>query len=239
MVKAEKAGRYYALKLYSDDYLNRRGHSCQAMELFNRETELLQCIRHSRIPGCIDCFAYNNMYCLVQEYVPGDTLAALINQGRRFGEKEVGGVLLELLEILAFLHTPDAGKPAIVHRDLRLSNLIVRGNRLVLLDFGLACRIGHDADQAFLQKRLQSKSIRGVSPSYARMRNDLSVQSDLFGAGVVAVDLFTNSIAPGQSGAWEQQIQVSPPLKSFIRRLLGVEENFMSCSEALEYWRNI
>ena len=70
-------------------------------------------------------------------------------------------------------------------------------------------------------------------------RNDFSLQSDLFGAGVVAVDLFTNAISSEASVAWEQHIPVSPGLKAFIRRLLAVDDSFASCNEAILHLKRL
>ncbi len=236
VVKGEKAGQCYALKLYCDDYLNPKNHLFyRAIDLFRRETEILQCIRHPQIPGCIDSFVFENMYCLVQDYIPGIALSEFINQGHRYVEERVKEIVFDLLKILNFLHMSSAGRPSILHRDLRLSNLIFSDNVLFLIDFGLAHRINDKADEAFLLKCLQSKFTDAVSPTYARMRNELSIQSDLFGVGVVAADLFTNTA----STAGEQQIPVSRQFKSFIRRLLGVERIFISCAEAIDHLRNL
>lgn len=235
VVKAEKAGQYYALKLYSDDYLTHKMRLCSAIDLFKRETEILKCIQYPQIPGCIDFFVCENMYCLVQEYVPGNTLSELINQGHRYVEERVREIIFDLLKILSFLHMPSSNKPAIIHHDLRLSNLLLSGDDLFLIDFGLAHRIQNNADEIFLTRRIQFKFADDVSPSYAKMRNDLSIQSDLFGAGVVAVDLFINSAIADASTAWEQRIAISPSFKSFVRRLLGIEKKFMSCTEAIDH----
>ncbi|WP_021171072.1 Protein kinase domain protein [Sporomusa ovata DSM 2662] len=134
---------------------------------------------------------------------------------------------------------PRVEKPVIVHRDLRLSNIIVNDKRLFLIDFGLAYRLQHNADIDFLTECASRKIIADSSASYMKKRNDFSLQSDLFGAGVVAVDLFTNSISPDQSMSWEQYIPVSPSLKSFIRRLVAVDGKFASCNEALEHLRGL
>lgn len=240
MVRVYKAGRYYAMKVYSDEYLRQRSKlSCLAVDLFQRETAILRSIQHPEIPEYIDSFSYENVYCLVQEYIPGNTLAAIINQGYCYSEADVKGIIYKLLKILSFLHISKGKSPSIIHRDLRLSNLILNDNNLVLIDFGLACRIQNSVDEAFLVKCFRSRNANDVSSSYMKMRNDFSIQSDLFGAGVVAVDLFTNSVSSDEFIPWEQRIAVSQSCKSFIRRLLGVEGSFRSCIEALNFLRSL
>lgn len=241
VTRVDKAGRCYAMKVYSDRYLARGGHaSGVAKRLFQREAEILQSIKLPTIPAYVDAFVCDNMYCLVQDFLPGNTLAALINQGQCFYEAEVKQLLFSLLEALNHLHTPGEEKPAIVHRDLRLSNIIINDGRLFLIDFGLAYRLKNSADIDFLTECLSRKTAYGSSSeSYMKKRNDFSIQSDLFGAGVVAVDLFTNSISSGQPMSWEQHIPVSPSFKAFIRRLLAVDGKFVSCNEALEHLRRL
>lgn len=241
MARANKEGRCNAMKFYSDHYLVQKGHAAGLAErLFQRETEILQSIKFPAIPGYVDSFACHNMYCLVQDFLPGNTLAALLNQGQCFYEAEVRQLLLSLLEILNYLHTPGETKPAIVHRDLRLSNIIVNGDQLFLIDFGLACRLQNNADIDFLPKCFSRKTATDSSSvSYMKKRHDFSIQSDLFGAGVVAVDLFTNSVGPAPSMFWEQHIPVSPALKGFIRRLLAVDGKFVSCNEAIEHLKRL
>lgn len=239
MVRVYKNGRYYAMKVYSDQYLKeKRNLACSAVELFQRETVILQSIQHPEIPGYIDSFSCENMYCLVQEYISGNTLAEIINQGYCYDEAEVKGIICKLLRILSFLHIPKDEKSSIVHRDLRLSNLIFADNVLFLIDFGLACRGQNSTDLDLLARCSQLRSGGDISSSYLKMRNNFSIQGDLFGAGVVAVDLFTNSVVSDEFIPWEQRIPVSQSFKFFIRRLLGVEGSFGSCIEALNFLRS-
>jgi len=235
VVRASKSGRYYAIKVYSDYYLEQKGHlECSAADIYSREREILNSIQHPQVPGYVDSFCDGNRYYLVQEYVQGNTLTALIEQGYRFDENLVKVLLADLLGIIDFLHTANDKRQAIIHRDLRLSNLMLAEGGLLLIDFGLAYRMKNNTDAALLTKWRSMKASRGISPSYEKMRQDLSLKSDLFGAGVVAVDLFSNSVVVNQSLKWEAQIPVSQPFKSFIRSLLGVEGNFASCKEAIK-----
>ncbi|WP_232035434.1 protein kinase domain-containing protein [Methylomusa anaerophila] len=240
VVKVIKAGRYYAMKVCSQQYLRQiRQPPCAAADLCRREAEVLKCIRHPEIPGYVDFFQYEGLFCLVEEYMPGDTLAMAISSDYRYQEEEVREIILKLLLILEFLHTPTAGKPAVIHRDLRLSNLIMIDGRLVLIDFGLAYRIQNCSDMELLVQCQMARTDVDDSLSYVENRNGFSLQSDLFGAGVVAVDLFTNSAIGDEGTSWEQKIPVSRPFILYIRKLLGVEGVFASCSEAMKYLRSI
>lgn len=228
------------MKAASDDYLMlRNSQNPTADDLLGREAEIVQSVQHPTVPGWVDYFEREGICFLIQGYVPGNSLAEMINRGLRFSEEEVRDILSQLLEILCFLHSSD-NRPAILHRDLRLSNLILDDEGdLHLVDFGLAYRVGNNADEAFLRGISSARTRPAASPTYEIMRDDLTIQSDLFGAGVVAVDLFTNAAVASAGNPWEKRILISPGLNSFIRRLLGVEDAFPSSSEALNHLRGL
>lgn len=70
--------------------------------------------------------------------------------------------------------------------------------------------------------------------TYQLLRREISPRSDLFGAGVVAVDLFTNWVEDESlfEESWEQVLPLSQPFKIFIRKLLS-RDGFASAAEAL------
>lgn len=240
VVKAFKAGQQYAIKIYSDSYLQQRGHNtCKAIDLYKLESTIISLIQHPQIPRYIDSFYADGMYFLVQDFLPGDTLGSKIEQGYQFSEDQVKLLILDLLWLLEFLHTSTANKPAVIHRDIRLSNLITMDNDLFLIDFGLAARLANKDDEKLINTWFLSKNLFSDSPTYAANRRDFSVSSDLFGVGIVAVDLFTNSVVGEMANPWEQSIPVSQPFILFVRRLLGREGRFASCKDALNQLRSI
>ncbi|MDD4169666.1 MAG: phosphotransferase [Desulfotomaculaceae bacterium] len=165
------------------------------------------------------------------------------------------GIIYQLLLILNALHNPRHRQDAVVHRDLRLSNLMLSGDNLYLIDFGLARFID---SQQFpccpdpLQKKFKfnlndkerfstfssvpvAKHIPGPG-TYQLLRREISPLSDLFGVGVVAMDLFTNWIEDEAllNKSWEQVLPLSEPFKVFAKKLLS-REGFTSSAEALGY----
>ncbi|MCP4808753.1 MAG: protein kinase [Proteobacteria bacterium] len=96
----------------------------KTLELFEREARVLGELRHPRIPALIESFsdgagAGRALY-LVQELVEGPTLASEA-ESRRYCEDEVLAMVVELAEVLSYLH---ALSPAVVHRDLKPQNVI-------------------------------------------------------------------------------------------------------------------
>ncbi|KAH9157248.1 hypothetical protein AeRB84_000923 [Aphanomyces euteiches] len=78
---------------------------------------------------------------LVFEYCEHDLSALMNNNHRPFSQSEAKRVLIELLRAVEYLHSMN-----IVHRDLKLSNILYDGfGRVKLADFGLARETGFPA----------------------------------------------------------------------------------------------
>jgi serine/threonine protein kinase len=111
------------------------------LKLFEREAQVLKHLNHPRIPQYQDYFSLepevgNGLpwFGLVQEYIPGTSLAQLLNQGKRFTPEEVQKIAREVLEILIYLHELS---PPVLHRDIKPSNLILGNDgKIYLVDFG-------------------------------------------------------------------------------------------------------
>ncbi|MBO4349688.1 MAG: serine/threonine protein kinase [Proteobacteria bacterium] len=109
--------------------------------LFKREGEVLSSLH---IDGVAEF--YESRECLndeppcayiVQEYIPGKSIQALLNENWRFDVYDFYDVVLQLLAILDQLQRHD---PPIIHRDIKPSNIILvpqkRGYKAYLIDFG-------------------------------------------------------------------------------------------------------
>ena len=111
------------------------------LDLFEREAQTLENLDHPGIPKYIDSFEEDSeadrAFFLVQELAEGSSLEALVSRGWRGDEREISRIALELLNILQYL---GSRRPAVVHRDVKPSNIVVgggkSGGRVYLVDFG-------------------------------------------------------------------------------------------------------
>ena len=106
-----------------------------------REISLLQHIHHPHIIP-LKCIAIGrkveNIF-LVFEYCPHDFASLIDRMSRPFVEAEIKTIMLQLLSATEFLHSN-----FMIHRDLKLSNLLIdESGRLQLADFGLARHFSH------------------------------------------------------------------------------------------------
>ncbi|MBE9179706.1 tetratricopeptide repeat protein [Oculatella sp. LEGE 06141] len=105
-----------------------------ARRLFDTEAQVLyQLGTHQQIPRLLAHFEDNQEFYLVQELIDGNPLTQELAAGQRWPEQAVVTMLLDLLQVLVFVHAQN-----VIHRDIKPSNLIRRhqDNRIVLIDFG-------------------------------------------------------------------------------------------------------
>src|SRR5690554_1545867 len=89
----------------------------KAAELFEREGRTLQGLDHPAIPAYVDAFEITSdegsptRYFLVQAWVEGENFEQLLANSLHFDEAQGRAFLLEMLEILAYLH---AQEPSVI-----------------------------------------------------------------------------------------------------------------------------
>lgn len=129
-------GRHVAVK----ELLGGSGDRAKVLELFAREARALNSLDHPSIPKLIDYFVDGGRRIQVMELVHGTSLDRLaLEAGGRLPEHRVVEWMLELCDVLAYLHS--AG---IIHRDIKPGNVIIRRSRphVVLVDFGAVKEAG-------------------------------------------------------------------------------------------------
>ncbi len=192
-----------------------------AERLFKREAQVLLSLQHPGIPKLHAYFHENNYSYLVQDFIPGHTLAEEIeNNKRTFDEKEARTLLLELADILEYLHGQD---PPIIHRDIKPQNLMrhARG-KLLLIDFGAVCQSVNPTKRTLIGSP-------GYSPPEQIAGNPVP-QSDLYAAGATILRLLTG-LHPSQlfnsksrQMEWENSPQISARFAAIIKQL--VDQDF-------------
>ncbi|MDY7022069.1 MAG: serine/threonine-protein kinase [Cyanobacteriota bacterium] len=105
-----------------------------ARRRFQQEAQTLEKLsQHDRIPQLLAYFEEHQEFYLVESYISGQSLAHEITPGHPLAEDAVIQILIEVLEILLFVHGH-----GVIHRDLKPTNLIRRDTdqKIALIDFG-------------------------------------------------------------------------------------------------------
>ena len=111
-----------------------RGGKERAERIYAREIGIMSRLDHPLIPRLLDSFRAERQPCFVMEYAAGRSLEQLLfTDGRRFSEERSLELILRLLAAIEYLHGL-----RIVHRDISIANVLLHGDELRLIDFGLA-----------------------------------------------------------------------------------------------------
>jgi serine/threonine protein kinase len=145
-----------------------------------REIDILKGLNHPKIPKYLGAFPTVNGFCLVQEYIPADSLAVY----RSFEPENIKQIAIQLLEILAYLQSLI---PGIIHRDIKPENILVDTElNVYLIDFGFA-RIG--------SQEVSSSSVFVGTPGFIAPEQLLkpTTATDLYALGVTLICLLTGT----------------------------------------------
>lgn len=179
------------------------GDTCKVMKvlkqpklcsLFEREAQTLQRLHHPGIPQVepddyftVTTAAGQSLACLVMEKMEGLTLEQWLAKYGPAGQTQVQVWLQQACEILGLVHQTE-----LFHRDIKLSNLMLRPNgQLALIDFGTVRQMSN----TYLAKIGGQRDVTSiVSPGYTPLEqiNGKAVpQSDFYALGRSLVHLLT------------------------------------------------
>lgn len=155
-----------------------------------REKQILMNLKHRYLPSIIDFWVYEDEIYTVMEFIEGCSFKELLDEGRRFTEKEVIKWIKQLAEVLEYLHKviPDVNelesKPKIIHSDIKPANLMLTSkNDICLIDFnvsilqgGIDETIGYSPSyspiEQLLQKELLQRELRSQKNVVLEKKNN-------------------------------------------------------------------
>jgi Protein kinase domain len=171
-------GRAVAIKVLHAE----RSADPRAVRSFIEEARAVNLLR---VPGTVeifDCGSSDGRYYLVMELLQGRSLATLLGERGALPLDEAQPLLRDIAKIVDALHAEGA-----CHRDLKPANVMVDGDRVTLIDFGLVKLVG-DID------RTQTRDALGtplyMSPEQCR-GVPATAASDRYAFGVLAYQLLT------------------------------------------------
>jgi Protein kinase domain/Ankyrin repeats (3 copies) len=214
----------------------------KAIDLFEREAQILSQLDHPAIPKYIDYFTIDtptdrNFY-IVQELAPGKTLSDWSESGWRCTEAEVKDIASQILKILSYLHN---FTPPVIHRDLKPSNILrTATGQISLVDFGAVRQAYHDT---FMRGSTVVGTFGYMAPE--QFRSQALPATDLYGLGATILALLTNR-SPAeltQSNlklSFRNKIQVSPAFADWLEQMLEPDpvDRFDSATTALAALKN-
>ncbi len=184
-------GKKYVLKEIKPKAIKKNGKKI----IF--EQKILSSIDTLAIPKIIDTIKGNNIYAYILEYKSGKTIENIIfGDKHRFTNCEIYKIGIKLIDIIKYLH-----KRNIVHRDVRIPNVIIDGEQVYLIDFGLARLIDN-------VKYMPSE--------------------DFLYLGHLLLRLYYSSFIKThkKSRPWYEELELSSHELNFFKRLLGLDGEY-------------
>lgn len=117
---------------------------------------------------------------VLEEYIPGDTLAFLLEKGC-MPEAVAAELLCQLCDALTALH-----QAGIVHRDVKPENIILRGSELVLIDFDVSRVTNPESDT---DTRIMGTTGYAAPEQYGFSQTD--ARADLYACGILFNEMLT------------------------------------------------
>ncbi|KAG2005798.1 CAMK/CAMK1 protein kinase [Coprinopsis cinerea AmutBmut pab1-1] len=124
--------------------LIRRGNvdSSVRMSKVEREIEVLRTLKHPNIVRLYDVIETDKYIGIILEYASGGELFDHILAHRHLRERDAAKLFSQLISGVWYIH-----QKKIVHRDLKLENLLLdRHRNVIITDFGFANRFEHRSD---------------------------------------------------------------------------------------------
>lgn len=180
--------RDVALKILHRDLLVRGKGS---LLRFQREAQALGNLDHPNIVKIHHFDADENAQpYIVMDIVNGESLARrLVKEPEAVKITDIIDIFVQVCDALAHAH-----QRGVVHRDLKPSNIMVVGNQVKVLDFGIAKLMSEDSDQELQLTRTGEVfgSPLYMSPEQCRGLK-LDFRSDIYSIGCVMYEAFTGN----------------------------------------------
>ncbi|MBD2142251.1 protein kinase [Anabaena sp. FACHB-1250] len=212
-----------------------------AKRLFHSEAETLEKLsNHDQIPRLLAYFDENQEFFLVQEFIDGHTLQEELIPGQPWSEAQVIQMLLEILQILEFVH-----QEGVIHRDIKPDNIIRRAAdyKLVLVDFGAVKQLRSPLVTVNGQK---TATVAIGTPGYMPTEQGQGKprpNSDLYALGIIAIQALTGVPASqlqddpdtGEIN-WQHLIPVNSNLVAILTKMVRYhfKERYQTATEALQ-----
>lgn len=156
-------------------------------ERFQRETRTAAGFNHPNIVSVYSVKQVDGLFCLIMEYVDGETLTQRVRRGGPLSAPELVRLLEETGWALAYAHSR-----GVVHRDIKPDNILLERatGRALITDFGIA-RIA--SREGLTQVGEVIGTPQFMSPEQAA-GEELDGRSDLYSLGIVAFFALTGRL---------------------------------------------
>ncbi len=192
--KAEKAGKFYALKLFREAYVlkeYRRGDDNR----IQREIDIIKSVHHDNLVTYVDNFVVevdsSPHHFLVMEFIDGTNLRGILEAKVKLTEEEAMVYFNQVLNAIESLHhvAVSEGVSGVIHRDLKPENILIdKTGKVKVTDFGISKIIDFTSITS-------TGAFIGTSPYMSPEQivdsKNIDRRSDIYALGVLLYEMLT------------------------------------------------
>jgi serine/threonine-protein kinase len=189
------------------------------VKLFKNEISVLRTLKHKNMPILFETFSENGCFFYAMSFIDGENLEDQIFISKKtFNEQEALLILAQLLELVDDLHKKD-----IYHQDLRIPNMLLKNERLFLIDFGLSkLRVAVDP------------SYSSCSPLPNQQKEIIKLKhQDYYDLGEILLYLLYTTYPSKNKKAlpWTEELSLEKEIVHLLKRLLRIKEPYSNISD--------
>lgn len=225
LAREEATGKTYVLKQVKPSLR----HHPKGAEMQQYEADMLRFLSHPRIPQVKEQFVAHGHHFLAMTFIAGSTVEDLLFENNQYYSLDDAiRLVMEIAQIVRYLH-----QQSIIHRDVRIPNVILQDGVPYLIDFGLARKLGDSA--TYESDTMEAYAIE------KQIKRKVEPASDLYALGhFLLFLLYTTYQAPPDQPerSWEEELTLPMEVRSMLRRLLQIDppfedvDKFLACANA-------
>ena len=172
LVRHQKLGVYRAVKrIFKDSDAVRKVW----------EATILSRLKHPRIPKIYDVEEDENAYYLIEEYIEGESLEALMLQSSFITPDFIAQIIQEVADVLDYLHHAPNGP--FIYQYLKAEHILIVKVGVKLIDFGIAASLNESGN------KFQNYGTPKFCPPEKISEAVVSVQTDIYSLGKLLEEL--------------------------------------------------
>lgn len=195
----ERNGNSVAIKVLHDKF----ARNSKFLGIFHRELLIVSSLNHKHIVSYLDSFFDPPNCYIVTEFVDGWSGYSFLKQVKRVPPLVGLCIVIDMLQGIDYLHLHDT-----IHSDLSAANyLIDKKGRILVTDFGLACRLEVEDYRDYMIGTPGYYSPEHIS------NEPIVTQTDIYCAGLILFELITGRKIIPASNDRHQTIELMRKVK--------------------------